>query len=926
MNFAWRIYRRLAQAFPHEFKVAYGTEVLQLGEDAIKDLAKRHGTAGLIRLLADIAIRVPLEYFSELRGDLRYALRALLKSPGFALVGIISMGLSIGLTTNVYSSKWAVLFRDLPAAANAKYLAILEKPVSYYYIEQFREQKNLFAGVAAFQIGVPFNITFQGAGNAKPQRIFGQLVSPDYFSVLGVQPQRGRVFSPDLDKPGDTPPVVITDRFWRNHLNSSPDAVGQTLRLNGQLATIVGITPEDFNGAFSVMPAELFVPTTAPPALAPELANDVLHQRNAKEFLALICMAPGVTIDSAEAALDAITRRLDDQDPSLPPRTDKARRVTLLPAGTRVPLPRELRIVLLGFFLLLTGLVMTLACTNLANMLIARGANRRKELAIRLAIGAGRFRLIRQMMAEGILLSLLGGAAGLALAYALTVLTMRFAPRTGVPVETNFSLDWHAALFAFGLALLCGVGFSLAPALQATKADLTPALKEGSALQLPGYRRFGLRNLLMVAQVAASLMLLLITGFLVIGISRDSSVQTKFDPSTMYLLSIDPVRDGYTPEKAQALFEKLPERLKTAGATRGIAFAAQAPFTIVDADEATQMTAEDAGNSSRVQQPVIQETVGAGYFALLSEPMLAGREFEDRDQRSPAERSPADASKPSSLSPGLPPSAMPKVLPAVLNETAAHGFFGNGNALGKRIHDDQHSYEVVGVVRNLKNGIGISQSVMYLPLTPRDFVRAPADGITIMVRTDADSLGGPTAGSTAGPVSGKDALGSIRSEVALIDPNLNLFHVQTLGEYLDRSRASTRFAVQTYGGIGVFGLVLAAIGLAGITAYSVAQRRKEIAIRTALGASRAQVLRLVLREGTALVSVGTVLGFLGAMAVAKLLSALTSVFVEAFKIGTNDLRLLLGAPLLLAAVTMLACYLPARTSVKIDPLKALRQE
>ncbi len=900
MNFAWRIYRRLAQAFPHEFKLAYGPEVMQLGEDVTKEIAKRHGAVGLIRLIADIAIRVPLEYLSEMRGDMRYALRALLKSPGFAMVGIISMGLSIGLTTNVYSSKWALLFRDLPAAANAKKLVMPEKPASYYYIGQFREQKNLFAGVAAFQIGVPFNATFQGNTNAEPERVFGQLVSADYFSVLGVQPQRGRVLSAAVDKPGDAPVVVISDRFWRNRLNSSPDAVGQILRLNGQIATIVGITPKDFNGAFSINPAELFVPITAPAALAPELANDVLHQRNAAEFLAMMCLAPGVTIDSAEAALDAITRRLDEQDLSLPARTDKGRRVTLLPAGTRVPLPRKLRPVLLGFFLLLTGLVMTLACTNLANMLIARGANRRKELAIRLAIGAGRFRLIRQMMAEGILLSLLGGIAGFALAYGLMVLHSRFSPPMGVPVETDLSLDWHAAVFAFGLAVVCGVGFSLAPALQATKADLTPALKEGSALQLPGYRRFGPRNLLMVAQVAASLMLLLITGFLVIGISKESSVQTKFDPNTMYLLSIDPVRDGYPPEKAQALFEKLPERLKAAGPARSIAFAAQAPFSIVDEDEAKQLTAEDAGASSRVQQSVIEEKVGAGYFAVISEPMLAGREFQEQDQRSQA-----DGSKTFSLR-----GVLPAVLPVVLNETAARGFFGNGSALGKRVRDDKQSYEVVGVVRNLKNGIGISQSVIYLPLTPRDFARTLADGITIMVRSDA----------------GPDALSGIRNEIALIDPNLNLFHVQTLSEYLERSRSSTRFAVQTYGGIGVFGLVLAAIGLAGITAYSVAQRRKEIAIRTALGASRAQVLRLVLREGTALVSVGTVLGFLGAMAMAKILSALTNVFVEAFRVGTDDLRLLVGAPLLLATVTMLACYLPARRSVKIDPLKALRQE
>jgi macrolide transport system ATP-binding/permease protein len=892
MNFAWRIYRRLAQAFPHEFKLVYGPEVMQLGEDVVEEIAKRHGTAGLIRLIADIAIRVPLEYLSEMRGDMRYAWRALIKSPGFALVGILSMGLGIGLTTDVYSSKWALLFRDLPAAANAKKLVMPEKLVSYYYIEQFREQKDLFAGVAALQTGIPFNVTFQGDRNAKPERVFGQLVSADYFSVLGVQPQRGRVLGIAIDKPGDAPVVVISDRFWRNRLDSSPNAVGQMLRLNGQIATIVGITPKNFNGALSENPSELFVPITAPAALAPELANDVLHQRNAKEFLAMMSLASGATIDSAEAGLDAITRRLDEQDLSSPARLDKGRRVTLLPAGTRVPIPRELRPVLAGFFVALMGLVTTLACMNLANMLIARGANRRKELAIRLAVGASRFRLIRQMMSEGILLSLLGGIAGFALAYGLSVLNSQFTPPMTVPLESDFSLDWRAAVFAFGLALVCGIGFSLAPALQATRADLTPALKEGSMLRLPGYRRFGLRNLLMVAQVAASLMLLLLTGFLVMGITKASSIQTKFDPSTMYLLSLDPVRDGYAPEKTQALFEKLSERLKNTGSVRSMALAAQEPFAIEN-DEATHpLTTENSAESPRVQQSMVEETVGAGYFATLSEPLLAGREFEERDQRSQADRSKTFS------------------LPAVLNETAERRLFGNENAVGKRVTDDKQSYEVVGVVRDLKNGIGISQSVVYLPLTPRDFTRPPAGGITILARSDA----------------GTDLLSDIRGGIAFIDPNLTILNVQTLSDYLDRSRSSTRFSIQTYGGIGVFGLVLAAIGLAGITAYSVAQRRKEIAIRTALGASRAQVLRLVLREGTALISVGTVLGFLGAMAMAKILSALTNIFVEALRIGTDDPRLLIGAPVLLAAVTMLACYVPARRSAQIDPLKALREE
>jgi predicted permease len=895
MNFAWRIYRRLAQAFPHEFKLAYGREVMQLGEDVVKEIAKRQGAAGLFRLIADIAIRVPLEYLSELRGDMRYALRALLKSPGFALVGILSMGLSIGLTTNVYSSKWALLFRELPAAANAKDLVMLQQSadgdlasVSYYYIEQFREQKSLFAGVAAFETGIPFNVTFQGDLNAKPERVFGQLVSADYFSVLGVEPQRGRVFGAALDRPGDAPVVVISDHFWRNRLNSSPNALGQILRLNGQIATIVGITPKNFNGALSINPSELFVPITAPAALAPELAGDVLHEPDAKQFLAMMCLAPGVTIESAEAGLDAITRRLDEQDPSSPVRRDKGRRIALLRAGTSVPIPRKLKPALIGFLVALMGLVITLACMNLANMLMARGANRRKELAIRLSVGASRFRLVRQMMSEGILLSLLGGVAGFTIAYGLGLLNSHFRPPMTVPEESNLSLDWHAGVFAFGVAIVCGIGFSLAPALQATKADLTPALKQGSALQLPGYRRIGLRNLLMVAQVAASLMLLLMTGFLVMGISKASSIETKFDPNTMYLLSLDPVRDGYAPEKAQALFEKLPERLKTAGPLQSIALAAEPPFT--SEVERTLLSLEDSAGSSQVVEPVFEETVGAGYFATLNELMLAGREFVEADQRSHGDGS--------------------KTLPAVLNESAARAFFGNGNALGKRVRDDKRPYEVVGVVPDFKDVQGFSESIIYLPLTSRDFRRPPAGGMNLLVRSDA----------------GTDALDAIRNQISSIDPNLNIFNMQTLGAYLDRSRTALRYSVETYCAIGVFGLVLAAIGLAGVTGYSVAQRRKEIAIRTALGASRAQVLRLVLREGAALVGVGTVLGFLGAVGLAKIVSALANMFVEALKVGTNDPRLLVGAPLLLAAVAMLACYVPARRSVRIDPLKALRQE
>src|SRR5208283_3663802 len=299
-------------------------------------------------LVADIALRLLAEYLSEIRRDLRYAVRALIKSPGFALVGIISLGLGMGITTSTFSRMWNQMFRALPGVANPGELVMPQNQVSYYYVEQYRAERGLLAGAAAFRNGVPFNVGFESGGNAKPQRVFGQLVSPEYFSVLGVKPQRGRVLNPGMDKPGDAPVVVITDRFWRNRLNSSPDALGQTLRLNGQTATIVGITPKDFKGAMPIVPTELFVPVTVPALLAPELANDVLHRRDAKVFQAMLRLAPGVTIESAEAGLDAITRRLDDRDPANPVRADKSRRVTLLAAGARVPIPRAMKPVVVG--------------------------------------------------------------------------------------------------------------------------------------------------------------------------------------------------------------------------------------------------------------------------------------------------------------------------------------------------------------------------------------------------------------------------------------------------------------------------------------------------------------------------------------------------------------------------------------------------
>src|SRR5271170_3313993 len=442
-----RVYERLAQAFPHEFKLETAYEMLETGEAAMAHLEKRRGWIGMARLLADAAVRLPLEYLTEMRSDLRYAIRALIKSPGFALVGILSMGLAIGLTTNVYSSNWALLTRPMQGVEHASRLVMAEKPVSYFYVESYRKQKSVFAGVAAFQTGVPFNVRLPGEEDGKQQRIFGQLVSPDYFQVMGVDAERGRVLSPAMDRAGEAATTVISDKFWRTRLGSRADAVGLDLRVNGQPVTIAGIAPRGFEGAFAAeSAAELFLPVTAPAAVAPELANDVLHRRNAREFLALAFLAPGVTLTVAESALDGVTRRLDANDPSAPPQTDKARRVTLLPAGTRAPVPPELKRALEGFFVVLMGIVIVIACMNLGIMLMVRGANRRKEFAIRMSIGASRFRLVRQLMSEGMLLSLLGGLLGFGLAYLLNVLNTQLHQVVDTPGVPEVAIDWRAAV------------------------------------------------------------------------------------------------------------------------------------------------------------------------------------------------------------------------------------------------------------------------------------------------------------------------------------------------------------------------------------------------------------------------------------------------------------------------------------------------
>ncbi|HLH40695.1 MAG TPA: ADOP family duplicated permease [Bryobacteraceae bacterium] len=890
------LYRRLALAFPHEFQMRYGADVIRAGEEAIGTISERHGFLGLIPLLADAALRLPVEYLAEMRRDLNYALRTLAKARGFAAVGIVSLALGIGVAGVTGTQFFSMILKDLPGARDADRLAIVQG-VSYPYFERYRDQHDLFAGAAAFKMAVPFNISLQGAA-AKAERVFGQVVSPEYFSVIGITPARGRLFDPAVDKPGEAPVVFISDRFWRERMNADPDAVGRAIRVNGQTAEIVGIGPRDFLGVLPFITSEIFVPETAPPSMVPELDGDVVH-KNVKAFDVLFRLAPGVSLESAEAGLDSLTRHLD-QETLDPARGAKGRRVQLTPGGKILPVPRQMFPVMVGFTALLNGLILAIACMNLANMQLARAAARRREVAIRLSVGASRFRLIRQLLTESILLALAGGAAGLAFTYWACAGLSQMRLPSSIPTRFEMRPDWRLLFITIALALACGIGFGLAPALAATRSDLASTLKEGAVARLRGYRRFGMRNILMVSQVAGSLTLLLIAAFMIIGFQKNNKVDVPFDAHDMLLFSLDPVRDGYSSDRTAALFDNLRTRLKTVAGVRDLVVSEAAPFSPRVGTSVLAAPGE-GGAPDQVVRGVVKDIIGANFFAAIDTRMIEGREFNSLDEQ-------------------IDSASGKNALPAILNQTAARQLFPDADPLGRRVSENGKSYEVVGLVKDLSAPMSQSSNgqmitavpVIYLPLTRADLASPPPAGMTVIVRMNANQAGGVVQG--------------IRRQIAGIDPNLAIFNLRTLSQDIDQTSSYLRISSMIYAGIGGFGLVLSAIGLAGVTAYSVARRRKEIGIRVALGARKGQVLRLVLREGAALVAAGSVLGLALAFAASRALSALTSILGNAFGVGIGDARLVFGAPLLLAGLAMLACYVPARRSTKIDPLQALREE
>ena len=473
-----------------------------------------------------VAKRGALSYLTDFAQDVKYAARMLAKSPGFTAVALISLSLGACIATCALSEMNGLVWREVPVVAKPAELVAMQLPVSYPDYQRYRDQTGLFASTTAWMAPTPLTVTLGG----RTERYWGHLVTPSYFSTLGVHPALGSFFHQAQDRPGDTPSVVVSYNFWQAHLRSDPSVVGKSLRINGQAAILIGVGPPGFFGPSPVLyRADLWMPLADGTHVAPELAGNPLEHRDRAILRFTGRLKAGVTLERAEAALDIVARKIED-DAADPDRNRPGRRIALLDASTVMQFRKQDKPFFASFFVLIAGLMVFIPCTNIASMMLARATNRRREIAVRLALGASRARLIRHLLAESLIVAALSGALGFFgsvwLMHGLSQLRMPFAS----PIEYNFQADWRVLLCALGLMAFTGLAFGLMPALQATRTDVLPALKEGGTLLVRRNRRFNARNLLVISQIAGTLMLLTLIGFESFGIQTTLGVQQGFDP------------------------------------------------------------------------------------------------------------------------------------------------------------------------------------------------------------------------------------------------------------------------------------------------------------------------------------------------------------------------------------------------------------
>ena len=812
--------------------------------------------------------------------DTKYGLRMLLRSPAFTAVAALSLALGIGANTAIFSLINAILLRPIPVAEPDRLASVFTTdqrnpgnlPLSHLNYKDLRDHNQVFTEMAAFAFA-----QLNWSTGTESEQIPAQVTSGNYFSLLGVRLAMGRGFLSEEDE-RPTAVAVVSHGFWERSLGSDPAIVGRTLTFNRTPFTVVGVAPRGFTGTLLGGGPSVWVPMSMHAIVQPNF--DWYEQRRGLFLFAFRRLQPGVTIDQARANLSTVFAQLEQSYPN----DNKGRSAgsaplldtRLNPGGQGGAPVVQISIILMT----VVGIVLLIACANIANLLLARASKRRKEIAIRLALGAARVRLVRQLLTESVILSVLGGVLGLLLAYWLMDVLIAPDLQLPVPVDDSVEIDGRVLAFTALLALATGLLFGLAPAIQASKPDVVPVLKNETvpAGSGRGWLRFvNLRQALVVSQVALSLVSLIAAGLFLRSLRDAQSADTGFERRGVLVMDVNLGREGYTPERGQLFYKQVVDRVS---ALPGVQRASIAQNPPLGGGFLRSVFLEGADTTTQDRILVQVNSVSPGYLDTIDIPLLRGRDFNETDT-----------------------TGAPQVV--VINETMAQRFWPGQDALGKRFKffgDEQYS-TVVGIARTAKyNGVAEDPiPFIYQPLRQN---YTPQATLHVRAASDAGSLGA-----------------AVRRQVQEIDPTLSVFGIRTLEDQVAQALAPLRINVIVLATFGGLALLLASIGLYGVASYSVGQRTREIGVRMALGAQTSSVLRLVLGHGLLLVAAGLVAGVLLALGLS---AAIPRDLLP--NVSARDPWTFVTTSAVLALVALIASYIPARRATRIDPLIALRSE
>lgn len=806
--------------------------------------------------------------------DLRYSLRTLLKAPGFTFVVVTILALGIGANATIFTWIKAVLLASLPGIEQPEKLVEVwgatrnNSALSSSYLDymEFRDQNKILSGLVAHQV-LPLNL----GRSEKPERVWGAIVSGNYFDVLGVKALIGRTFLPEEDRTPNTHPVVVIGYgLWERRFGADPNVLGRTIILNGHDFTIIGVTPKDFASPFAGLALDVWTPVMMKDYVArPHFS---LTDRGSRWLMVMGRLRPGATVPQAQANIAAIATHLEQEYPQTNEQLGAAVYSVL---QSPFSLKQNMRPAL-SILMAAVAVVLLIACANVANLLLARAASRRKEIAVRLALGGSRGRLVRQMLTESFVLASLGAGLGLAIAFSTARSLAAFLPPYAS--RTSFDTRPDAVVFVFTLALtvITTLLFGLAPTLRASKQDLVTAMKDNAATAGRGPRKVSLRHALVIAQVTLSMVALISAGLFVRSLREAYKADPGFDPHGVLLASFDPFLSGYDESRGREFYRRLVERVRTVPGIESATLARRLPLTDGGIAFAT-VTIDGYAPAKGEDMRFNYETVGPQYFQTMRIPFVRGRDFDDRDQEHAR---------------GV----------AIINETMARRYWPGGDALGRRLRLTKDWLEIVGIAKDVKNR-SLSEAprpFLYLPLL-QDY----RSNMILVARTAIEPV---------------KMFQPVRAEVAALDPRIPLFDVKTFEEHVGISLYLPRMAATLLSIFGLLALSLATIGLYGVMAYSVSQRTHEIGIRLSIGAERRDIFKLVLGQGLALSIVGLLGGLVVALAVTRLMAKLL------YGVSANDPVTFASIALVLMGVALLACYFPARRATRVDPMTALRFE